>query len=103
MLFILGEKRLYPNGLIRVSRGSKTWTALVEVKTGPNQLATEQLENYLEIAREQGFDAVVTISNGHRPRPVLDGILRGQVSWTTHSAAIRSFANVRRSPRLCSC
>jgi hypothetical protein len=61
--FMLGEKRLYPDGLIRVSRGGKSWTALVEVKTGPNQLATEQLENYLDIAREQGFQAVLTISN----------------------------------------
>ena len=61
--FMLGEKRLYPDGLIRVSRGSNTWTALVEVKTGPNQLATEQLENYLDIARDHGFDAVLTISN----------------------------------------
>lgn len=61
--FLLGERRLYPDGLIRVSRGAKAWTALVEVKTGPNQLATEQLENYLDIARENGFDAVITISN----------------------------------------
>lgn len=61
--FMLGEKRLYPDGLIRVTRGSTTWTALVEVKTGPNELATEQLENYLDIARENGFNAVLTISN----------------------------------------
>jgi len=61
--FALGDKRLYPDGLIRVTRGSKSWTALVEVKTGSNELATEQLENYLDIAREQGFDAVLTISN----------------------------------------
>jgi hypothetical protein len=61
--FQLGEKRLYPDGLIRVARGSKSWTALVEVKTGSNQLATEQLENYLDIARNEGFDAVITISN----------------------------------------
>lgn len=61
--FVLGDKRLYPDGLIRVSRGSRTWTALVEVKTGPNQLSAEQLENYLDIAREQNFDAVITVSN----------------------------------------
>lgn len=61
--FILGERRLYPDGLIRVTRGTKTWTALVEVKTGPNQLGSEQLENYLDIAREQNYDAVLTISN----------------------------------------
>ena len=61
--FLLGERKLYPDGLIRVSRGARSWTALVEVKTGSNELATEQLENYLDIAREQGFDAVITISN----------------------------------------
>jgi hypothetical protein len=61
--FLLGDKKLYPDGLVRVTRGTKTWTALVEVKTGGNELATEQLENYLDIAREQGFDAVITISN----------------------------------------
>ena len=61
--FLFGDKKLYPDGLIRVSRGAKSWTALVEVKTGGNQLQTEQLEDYLDIAREQGFDAVITISN----------------------------------------
>ena len=61
--FVLGDKKLFPDGLIRVSRGARTWTALVEVKTGGNELATEQLENYLDIARAEGFDAVITISN----------------------------------------
>jgi hypothetical protein len=61
--FHLGERRLYPDGLLRARRGQKQWTALVEVKTGNNELATEQLEDYLDIAREQGFDAVITISN----------------------------------------
>lgn len=61
--FVLGEKKVFPDGLIRVARGSRAWTALVEVKTGSNCLATEQLENYLDVAREQGFDAVLTISN----------------------------------------
>jgi len=35
--FILGDKKLYPDGLIRVSRGARSWTALVEVKTGSKQ------------------------------------------------------------------
>lgn len=61
--FMLAEKRWYPDGLIRVTRGGRTWTALVEVKTGKNELQTEQLEAYLDIAREQGFDALITISN----------------------------------------
>lgn len=61
--FKLGERDLRPDGLIRVSRGSRSWTALVEVKTGKNCLMTEQLEGYLDVAREQGYDALITISN----------------------------------------
>ncbi len=61
--FDVGDKTLYPDGLLRVIRGKKTWTALVEVKTGKNCLAAAQLEAYLDIAREQGFDAVITVSN----------------------------------------
>lgn len=61
--FTLGERRLYPDGLLRARRGQKEWTALVEVKTGVNELGAEQLEAYLDIAREQEFDAVITISN----------------------------------------
>jgi hypothetical protein len=68
--FLLGEKKLYPDGLIRVARGARSWTALVEVKTGSNELQAEQLENYLDIAREQGYDAVITISN---EIPAIDG------------------------------
>jgi hypothetical protein len=61
--FNLGERKVYPDGLIRVNRGAKTWTALVEVKTGSNALEPGQLEDYLDVARENGFDALITISN----------------------------------------
>lgn len=67
--FELDGRKLIPDGLIRVTRGQKSWTALVEVKTGSNQLQQEQLENYLGIARELGFDAVITISNEIPPLP----------------------------------
>ncbi|MDP3967412.1 MAG: hypothetical protein Q8Q02_03965 [Nocardioides sp.] len=71
-----GERRVFPDGLVRVTRGAKTWTALLEVKTGRNSLESSQLECYLDIAREQGFDALITISNeipaiaGHHPTKV---------------------------------
>ncbi|MDN3495739.1 hypothetical protein QL996_07360 [Planococcus sp. APC 4015] len=65
--FILGDKKVFPDGLIRVKRGSKVWTALVEVKTGNNDLQREQLENYLDVAREHRFDALLTISNEISP------------------------------------
>ncbi|GGU72829.1 hypothetical protein GCM10010178_75460 [Lentzea flava] len=67
--FELDGRKLIPDGLIRVTRGQKSWTALVEVKTGSNELQVEQLENYLDIAREFGFDAVITISNEIPPLP----------------------------------
>lgn len=90
--FTLGEKRCFPDGLIRVTRGSRSWTALVEVKTGKAKLSAEQLEDYLDIAREQGFDAVLTISNeippvdGHHPTKVdkrkLKKVDLHHLSWT---------------------
>jgi len=67
--FVVDDRRVYPDGLIRARRGAKTWTALVEVKTGSANLERTQLETYLDVAREQGFDAVLTISNeiSHAP------------------------------------
>jgi hypothetical protein len=67
--FDLDGQRVYPDGLIRVKRGSKEWTALVEVKTGKNILETQQLENYLDVARAESFDALITISNQIPPVP----------------------------------
>jgi hypothetical protein len=61
--FDLDGVKLIPDGLIRVSRGQKQWTALVEVKTGTNELQVEQLNNYLDLARHQGFDALITVSS----------------------------------------
>lgn len=67
--FAFGDSKIYPDGLIKVSRGQRSWTALVEVKTGTNELQAEQLENYLDVAREQGFEALITISNQVPPVP----------------------------------
>lgn len=61
--FDVGDTTLYPDGLIRVTRGKRTWTALVEVKTGTNCLAAPQLEAYLDVALKHGFDALITVSN----------------------------------------
>jgi hypothetical protein len=61
--FALGDSKVIPDGLIRVRRGQRTWTALVEVKTGSHELVTGQLESYLDVAKEHGFDALLTVSN----------------------------------------
>lgn len=57
------DTRSRPDGLIVIQNGKKSWVALVESKVGRSDLSTEQVEEYLDIARNQGFDAVITISN----------------------------------------
>jgi len=64
-----GDKTVRPDGLIVVKSGSTTWTALVEAKVGNSDLNAEQLESYLEIARLNGIDALITISNQFAPLP----------------------------------
>ncbi len=56
-------KRCIPDGAIVAERGSKCWQCLVEVKTGRAQLQAEQVSRYLDWARDNSFDAVLTISN----------------------------------------
>jgi len=67
--FKLDDATVYPDGLIQTARAGKTWTALVEVKTGAAELQRQQVENYLDVARDLGFDAVLTISNQIAPAP----------------------------------
>lgn len=65
--FTLGDRVVIPDGVLKVARAGRVWTALLEVKTGSGQLRREQVENYLDVAREQGYDAVVTLSNEISP------------------------------------
>jgi hypothetical protein len=52
-----------PDGIVQITYGSSTWRSLIEVKTGDNPLQADQLLNYLNVAREHGIDAVMSISN----------------------------------------
>ncbi len=61
--FELDGKKIRPDGLITVTHGSKTWTALVETKVGSSALEPAQMNAYLDIAKEKGFQAVLSISN----------------------------------------
>lgn len=65
--FQLGEASVRPDAVIRVARAGRIWTALLEVKTGTSQLRPDQIERYLDLARQQGYDAVVTLSNDLTP------------------------------------
>ncbi len=55
-------KTVIPDGAIVCRRGNKSWTCLVEVKTGAARLKDDQVTSYLDIARANGFDGVLTIS-----------------------------------------
>jgi hypothetical protein len=57
------NKRCIPDGAILIKRGSTEWRCLVEVKTGTASLKSEQVSRYLDWARDNEFDAVLTISN----------------------------------------
>ncbi|MET7289161.1 TerD family protein [Streptomyces sp. NPDC005573] len=52
-----------PDGVIRVERAGKLWTALVETKTNGNALRAEQVQAYADIAARRGYEAVITLSN----------------------------------------
>lgn len=58
-----GDESARPDGLLVVSYGKRHWSALIESKIGNAELDKEQIEAYLDLAREIGSDAVITISN----------------------------------------
>ena len=86
-------KRVRPDGLLTVSYGNRTWNTLVEVKTGPDPLEADQCNLYWEIARQEGYDCLLTISNEIAPAPGLhptaglkvtkaSKVKVGHLSWT---------------------
>jgi hypothetical protein len=54
-----------PDGYVRIGN----WQAIVEAKSDSKKLNPEQIAKYVEIARQKGFDAVLTISNEMVARP----------------------------------
>jgi stress response protein SCP2 len=58
-----GETPKRPDGVIRVERAGRIWTALVETKTNGNPLKPEQVQVYADIAARRGYEAVITLSN----------------------------------------
>lgn len=87
-------KTVRPDGMLTVTYGSnKPWTALVEVKTGSSKLSPDQINSYIEVARSDGYDCVLTISNEIAPSPGVhptcglnvksnSRVLVHHVSWT---------------------
>jgi len=63
------ESKIRPDGLIVIRSGSKKWMALVESKVGGSDLTAEQIEDYLEVAKVNQIDALITISNQFATSP----------------------------------
>jgi hypothetical protein len=62
--FKLGDGRtIRPDGVIVVTRGGKPWSAVIEAKVAANRLDTDQMNTYLDLARDAGYQAVISISN----------------------------------------
>ncbi|MEU8028052.1 TerD family protein [Streptomyces sp. NPDC049099] len=58
-----GDSPRRPDGVIRVERAGKLWTALVETKTNGNGLKADQVQAYMDIAARRGYEALITLSN----------------------------------------
>ncbi|MGW5674020.1 TerD family protein [Streptomyces sp. NPDC003860] len=75
-----GDSPRRPDGVIRVERAGKLWTALVETKTNGNPLKAEQVQDYMDIAARRGYEAVITLSNDVAldGRPLVDVKIDGR-------------------------
>ena len=86
--FTDGDKHLRPDGVIQVASGQRAWTALVEVKTGRRELHADQISAYLDVARKNRFDALLTISNQLAAAPGIHPVqlpkARGQTARLHH-------------------
>lgn len=52
-----------PDGFVCIRSGSSEWTALIEAKIGKASLDAEQVQRYIDLAKANKIDAVITISN----------------------------------------
>ena len=81
-----------PDGLLVLDIWGRRWTALVEAKVANVNISPEQLERYIELAKQNRIDAVITISNQfsavpqHHPVRIpawkLKGVQLFHFSWT---------------------
>jgi hypothetical protein len=77
------DRQLRPDGLITIKQGQKRWTALIESKIGSSELVHEQVEQYLDLAKANGIDAVITISNQFVANPTFHPLKLSKVKTRT--------------------
>ncbi|MEV0180016.1 TerD family protein [Streptomyces sp. NPDC050625] len=96
-----GDTPRRPDGVIRVERAGKLWTALVETKTNGNVLKADQVQAYMDIAARRGYEAVITLSNdvALEGSPLVDVKIDGR---RKHKVALRhlSWAEVAHQAQM---
>ncbi|MCN9242969.1 TerD family protein [Streptomyces sp. RY43-2] len=96
-----GDTPRRPDGVIRVERAGKLWTALVEAKTNGNALKADQVQAYMDIAARRGYEAVITLSNdvALEGSPLVDVKIDGR---RKHKVALRhlSWAEVAHQAQM---
>jgi hypothetical protein len=90
----LEEKKCRPDGYVLVDgKRGEPWSCIVEAKIGRNELDADQIAQYAAIAKLNGIDAIITISNQftalptHHPLRIAKSALKGvelyHWSWTS--------------------
>lgn len=67
--YVLDKRHVRADGLIRITYGKRSWSCLVEVKTGSSCHTAAQINDYWAVARLKKLDHVLTISNEIAPNP----------------------------------
>lgn len=52
-----------PDGLLVVNTGKTEWSALIEAKIGKANIDADQVQRYIDLAKQNSINAVITISN----------------------------------------
>ncbi len=65
----LQDKKSRPDGLIIIKAGNKIWSAIFESKIANNLLDKNQIEEYLDLAKLNNINALITISNQYVTTP----------------------------------
>jgi hypothetical protein len=63
------DERCRPDGLIVFDTTRRQWKALVEAKIGQARISSDQIGRYYRLARANGIDAIITVSNELTSRP----------------------------------
>ena len=77
----IGAEPFAAAGVVRVHHAPDVWTALVDVRAGDRTGGARRLEDCLDAAAEQGFDAVVTVGGEPPPESPAGSVAVRHLAW----------------------